>query len=390
MHILFLPSWYPSSPDDIAGSFFREQAIALHQSGCRVGVIAPRLLSLRSKGAFALGRVSVENDQGVETFRDSLVNWLPRFWPVLGMRFANRVEKHFASYVHEHGLPDVIHVHAMLPAGFAGMRLAKKYNIPMVVSEHSSAYARGKVSALGLRGAGILSEFASARFAVGSRFATDLEHRLSQKQGYWSVMHNQVDHSFLETEMQPIGIGKYRIFHASSLDQNKNVMLLLQAFERGFGGDPKVELVIGGEGNQRACLEAFVISKGIQGQVKFLGRLTRKEISEQMMQADLFALSSTTETFGVVLVEALASGRPVVATDCGGPSDIVNAGNGYLVPVGDIDAYSAALKQAYQQRANFDPIVLRQECNERFGAAALVQKWRDIYQKVSKNHGADQ
>jgi glycosyltransferase involved in cell wall biosynthesis len=83
--------------------------------------------------------------------------------------------------------------------------------------------------------------------------------------------------------------------------------------------------------------------------VRFLGALAPEQVPQQHAASDAFVLASFEETFGVVLVEALMSGRPVVATRCGGPEDIVHEGNGWLVPPGDPAALAAAMDQAVER-----------------------------------------
>jgi glycosyltransferase involved in cell wall biosynthesis len=67
-------------------------------------------------------------------------------------------------------------------------------------------------------------------------------------------------------------------------------------------------------------------------------------------------MASDFETFGVVLIEALAMGRPVIATDCGGPREIVNESNGMLVPARDNGALARAMQRMVEQRHRYEPM----------------------------------
>ena len=93
---------------------------------------------------------------------------------------------------------------------------------------------------------------------------------------------------------------------------------LLRAFAERFAGDPSVRLGIGGDGPERGRLHELAGSLAIAEQVDWLGALDRDGVRQAMCEADAFVLPSRLETFGVVVIEALACGLPVVATRSGG------------------------------------------------------------------------
>lgn len=119
MHVLFIPSWYPETPEDISGSFFREQALALSSTGCKVGVIAPGMLSLRRPlRALQVNRgINKAMDMGVPTYRKFGINCTPRRWRQNARRIERIGVELYQAYIADHGHPDVIHVHASLLAG---------------------------------------------------------------------------------------------------------------------------------------------------------------------------------------------------------------------------------------------------------------------------------
>ncbi len=131
------------------------------------------------------------------------------------------------------------------------------------------------------------------------------------------------------------------------LAPQKDHATLLRAFARLAGKHPARLLLIG-EGPMRAELEALARALGIAGRVAFAG--LRDNPYPAMREADLFVLSSAWEGFGNVLVEAMAVGTPVVATDCpDGPAEILEGGKwGRLVPPGDADALAAAMLDVLQ------------------------------------------
>jgi glycosyltransferase involved in cell wall biosynthesis len=100
--------------------------------------------------------------------------------------------------------------------------------------------------------------------------------------------------------------------------------------------DPSTRLVLVGEGEQRAALEALVRDLGLGARVTFAGQRTHEDVIRFMKASDLFVLPSLIESFGIVLVEAMSCGLPIVASKVMGvPSVIAHGVNGHLVAPGD-------------------------------------------------------
>jgi glycosyltransferase involved in cell wall biosynthesis len=124
---------------------------------------------------------------------------------------------------------------------------------------------------------------------------------------------------------------------------DKDLLTLLRAFAR--LDDRGARLVLLGEGPERARLEAEAWALGVSGRVDMPGFET--DVAVRLDAARAFALSSRREAFALACVEALAHGLPVVATDCGGPAEILVApAQGTRVPVGDVEALARALAAA--------------------------------------------
>lgn len=113
----------------------------------------------------------------------------------------------------------------------------------------------------------------------------------------------------------------------------KRHVVLLQAMVKVRETLPTVHCLLMGDGSLRVKMEEMAKQSGLSGAISFLG--SRPDVPEILSALDVFVLTSDSESFSNVIVEAMAAGKPVVTTDCGGPQEIVEDGvTGYLVPVG--------------------------------------------------------
>jgi glycosyltransferase involved in cell wall biosynthesis len=384
-HVLLVPSWYPANQNDINGSFFRAQAVALAKAGAKVGVIALILESLRSpqrafRDSFS---IAYENESGVNTYRKRIINVFPRMatltdklWRKIGLRL-------YAHYVKEHGHPQVLHVHSMLYAGSIAQAVKEKYGIPYVITEHSTAFARNILSKKQINLAVNVAENAAARFAVSPGFCALLSNRLGKSGGEWENLPNMIeDVFFVEPTTSPKNPNQLVFLTVCFLRANKRIDLLLRAFSIFCANFPAAKLRIGGDGPERHSLAKLSIEIGIADKVEFLGALSRHRVIEEMKSADIFVLSSEYETFGVVVAEALALGKPVIATICGGPEDIVQEGDGILVPKNDIDAMSKALIYMQVNNKKYEAVGIQNRCRARYSESYVTQKLIASYRNL--------
>jgi glycosyltransferase involved in cell wall biosynthesis len=162
------------------------------------------------------------------------------------------------------------------------------------------------------------------------------------------------------------------------LVSQKNVDGLLRAFDRATE-DADATLTVVGDGPERPSLQRTARRLGLADRVAFRGRLGREGVRAALWDAHAFVLPSHHETFGVVLLEAMATGLPVVATASGGPEDLVTSETGCLVPPGDPDALANALQRMITSWSSYDADALRQHTLDRYGPEPFVRRTRLLY-----------
>ncbi len=154
----------------------------------------------------------------------------------------------------------------------------------------------------------------------------------------------------------------------------------VEAFAERFGGNPAYQLAIGGSGPERARLERLIAERGVADQVMLLGQLDRAGVRELLGASDAFVLSSKRETFGVVLVEAMACGLPVVATRTDGPEAIIRGPA--LGELAEHNPTDLGLAMARVADGDYDPGRLRGEALERYGLNAVGARLEALYEEI--------
>ena len=228
--------------------------------------------------------------------------------------------------------------YAALPALLAGTKI--------FYTEHAK-YTLSK-SSMWRRKSRYLSLFAKRVVCVSNDMKNFLVDNIGIKPSRIEVIHNGVDLSSFnvfhlksdaERENEGLVIGT-----VARLSEPKDHGNLLRAFALVLKKIPKVRLMLVGDGDLRADIEFMIRELGIEENVEMLGR--RGDIPELLATMDIFVLPSKREGFPISILEAMACGKPVVATDVGGVSEIIsNREDGIIVQPEDHESLAAALLQ---------------------------------------------
>jgi glycosyltransferase involved in cell wall biosynthesis len=179
--------------------------------------------------------------------------------------------------------------------------------------------------------------------------------------------------------------GKRVVITVSRLVPIKNVALLVDAFARARQTLPDLHLIVVGEGPERAQLEAQSAALGLGDAITFTGYVPQAETPPWYRSGDVFALPSDFDNSPNVVLEAMATGLPIVATDVGGLRHFVTPGrNGELVPKRDAAAMADALVALMRAIPHARAIgaANRDEVVSRFSWSASARQLRDVYQRV--------
>ncbi|SUA48812.1 putative glycosyl transferase [Neisseria zoodegmatis] len=387
MHVLIIPSWYPSTPQDVNGIFFRQQAQALQRAGLKMGVIAPIFRSMRGEPASIFtGGYGIRSyvEENVPTYVYKSMYFFPRT-PLDRNRWVKAGQKLFELYVRRYGRPDVIHAHCMNHAGILAHQIHMETQIPYVITEHSTTYARKLIHDWQWDAMQKSAEQCASRIAVSKDFKQLLE---KEYRGLgWKYIPNILSANFeapVDLSNKPLNTD-FTFCSVAHLQHKKGFDILLPAFAEALKKYPQLKLKIGGKGPEESKLHQLANSLNLKDSVSFLGGLKSDEVLDLMYHSDAFVLPSRHETFGVVFIEALSQGLPVIATRCGGPESIVNDNNGLLIPTENQQALTDALINLYENRSAYDTAVLRENCLKEFGEKSVTTQIIAEYKHAVSN-----
>lgn len=381
MHVLHLPSWYSTPDKPWRGMFVRDQALALNAAGVQVGVA---FVERRSFSHFNGLNLAVSHYQTVARDEDDVATIRMKGWSffaqtVPGSLLWSRLTRRLVeSYAAVYGVPDLIHGHAALWGGHAAMLASRALQRPYVVTEHSSYIMTADLSPARRDHAAEVYRNASAVIAVSRRLQTSVDAIAGSPVA--EVVPNTVDSDYFSLRPARRRGDTFTFLAVCDLVSYKRVDLLIRAFARLNIHHPNTRLVIAGAGKDGRMLRALARTLVPNGKIELTGALPRWQVRQWMREAGALVLCSDHETFGCVLIEAMATGLPVIATRSGGPEEIVTPDTGILIDCGDSEALLRAMSEVRRRR--FDPAAIRETVRRRFGYPVIANRLCAVYERL--------
>ena len=383
MHIMVIPSWYSSSANKIHGSFFKEQFKALANNDEKVTVAYNEIWPITMLEKIHEKRgINFSIEDNLRTYRYKDYNYFPKS-PLMFKSFNKRMDKLYQEIIKKEGKVDIIHAHSAFWGGIAAAHLSKKYNIPLVLTEHSSLKHAKYTKESYKKYIFEAYENAACLIAVGNGLKKELQEYVDRP---IEVIHNMVDLELFyideDTESKNSKSNEeFKFFSCAFLEEGKGMDCLIRSFTEAFK-DEKVTLRIGGNGSLKLLLKKLIEKLCMDNQIKLLGALSREDVSKEMRRCDAFVLPSEHETFGVVYIEALACGKPVIGADNGGAEDIIEEYNGIIAKKKNVEELTKALIKIKEDYEMYDKCGIREKIVFSYSEKVLVEKLKGVYKKV--------
>lgn len=306
------------------------------------------------------------------------------FWAYPQLRISapppSRVARELAAW-----RPSLVHIATPFGIGLVARRAAMALGVPMVTSYHTSFsqyaafYQLGKLSAPGWSFLRWFHNSGLRTYCPSNAIREELSDRGFHNTRIWG---RGVDMSrFSPTRRSDamrtrFGAGPDTVVvaYVGRIAAEKGLAVAAAAMRR-LENEPSLRFVVVGEGPFEKRLRELAPADTV-----FTGRLAGAELSEAYASADIFVFPSTTDTFGQVLLEAMASGLPVVAADAGPTREVLGDGAGVLVPPGDDDALAAEVRRLAAnpaERARMTAAALR---------AASGRSWASVFDDLVRDY----
>jgi len=352
LKVLILSHMYPSAYDPVYGIFVHKQVLELIKQGCEVTVVRPLPMA-----PFPLNLISDKWRQ-YRRFKDSeIIDGVKVYYPRY-ISFPRLLFYQYSGWLMYRGLRrlikelrgkysyDLINAHVALPDGYAGMLIKERLNkVPLLVTVHGIDLYHTIDHNPGCRRA-VERVFRSADqvIMVSNKLKQLALKNFGQLENI-KVIGNGVDlfavESLARKPVNSSGVKKANepiMITVAELIERKKIDLTLMALSKVSKRFPELRYIIVGDGPEKGKLKDLSGRLGLMERVEFRGKIVHGEVIDLMKEADLFVLPSLREAFGVVYIEAMACGKPVIACRGEGIEDVIEDGvNGILVEPNDVD-----------------------------------------------------
>ncbi|MDJ0694075.1 glycosyltransferase [Mastigocoleus sp. MO_188.B34] len=398
--VLVLSHMFPCQNQANLGCFVAEQVKALREfEGLDVRVVSCQPFWINTKNPLRFASAIQKYQAAVDASNWFLHEGIPTlFIPYIvgqpfvpfhlhGFSYRNAIAK-VAKRIRRDFNFDLVHAHTGYLDGFAGLYLSSKYQLPLVITEHTGPFRFltnkpivCQITVKSLASADqVICVSPTLASQVKSSIPTSTHHKLL-------CLPNGVDINMFhsqESNDDAVNRNHIKLLSVISLDSNKNPFCLLEAFKFLRKDRINAELKIVGGGELKKKIEDWITNNGFTKEIQLLNWQPRQEVARLMQEeCDILVLPSRSETFGVVVVEALASGKPVVSTRCGGPESIITqAYLGELCENENPLALAMAIEKVGNNLEKYPAHDIRQFAVENYSFERLAMQLSQLYQNL--------
>jgi len=390
MNVFMIPSWYPTDANQLSGIFIKDQIYALaehypehkfiisHCDNNYLSVTKPfKFVQSLFRYLKKKAEVKMIKQNLTEYYRPALT-----YSEKLGGDLNNIIEVHLENFTNvqkKYGKTDLIHAHVSYPAGYTAKILKEKFNIPFIITEHMGPFPFDIFLINGKLSDKIAESVSNADNVIA---VSNFTARQIQSFGFQNtaVIPNMVNENIFKLPDSQIEKQGLTFLTVASLTESKGITELLEGIKMSKLPDNK--FIIAGSGPLENYVEEFLLQNKLLERVNFVKNPARETVIRLFGECDVFILPSRLESFGMVFIEAMACGKPVIATDCGGPSDYIKDFNGLLIPVNSPEDISSAIDIIANNIQRYSAGAIRDYVVRNFSEKAVTSKIISVYKEV--------
>ncbi len=379
-HVLFLASWYPNKLKPQNGNFIKRHAEAV-SAFCKVSVIHVRANIQKEK--FVIDFNKTENlYEYICYYKKHRLN-IPLISHFIKInKKIKAYKKTYRLITKKQGKINIIHLNVMLPAGIFALFLKKRYKTPYIITEHWTKFLNP-------------SEFSSSekniirKIAKNSSGICPVSENLKQKlinfeiSGNFTVIPNVVNTNIFYPETNKTKHKIIKLLHISHLDdKHKNISGILNVIKNLSSERNDFTITISGNRNieqHKKYAKKIGISEKI---ISFEGKKTSEEVAESMRKHDIFIMFSNYENLPCVISETHMCGMPVISSDVGGISEMIDKNNGILTEKGNEKDFKEKLSLMIDNVGNYSPKNIYAKAQSRYGYKTVAKKYLSLYEKI--------
>lgn len=295
--------------------------------------------------------------------------------------------------------PDIIHAHLFWGVGLEALAAAKKLKKPLVGTNHTALKEFMRYSPIkSARLTNLLLKYVNwfyGKCAITSAPSQSVisEMRELGFKGKGVVVSNPIDTNIFKplsdktAFKKKFGLSDQTVVYAGRLAEEKNIDVTIRAVAALKTKLPGLLLALAGSGPATDNLKKLATSLGVSSQVKFLGFMNQPTLAEVYNGSEIFVITSTSDTQGMTMMQAMACNLPVVGADARGIPEYINPQNGFLVRPGDFEAASEKIEFLFRgvderKRLGAGAFKFAQQ----FSVPQIADRWEEIYEKTIKDY----
>lgn len=372
MKVLFISAWYPNSVHPLKGIFVKKHAAAIQSAGHEIQVVA--ITVSPSQKTFERKVYKEIDEYGIITHHIELNSRFYK-WIHLNLFFQySAINKYIEKTLIPEFKPDIIHSNVLYPAGILGYKLATRYNLPHVITEHWSKVDKfmsgslfsyiGKKAYNNAKAVTVVSEF--LKNSLSKHFSNSSKIK---------VIPNVINTKSFKFKSKPETSALKFCCVAHWTNPKRPDLIYYSLNELSKTSNKEIILNVVGEGTLIENLK----SSEWNFKINYLGNLPPEKLAGVLHDSNYFLHASEIETFSIVIAEALATGTPVLASNVGAIPELINSSNGIIVK-NDLASWVNGLRILISKN-DYDAKKISEAC-DKFSLACIGKEFYDLYNSI--------